>query len=107
MSRNQRTENAQRGSADGKILGFPLAGFSLLQSLLLAAATGFFTFFLATTLAIFALLAWNLAGHHAVSYAVSYRYIGFPAGVAALAAALVFFLAVWVKSKMGKKENRA
>ena len=107
MSREPRTENAERGSADGKILGFPLAGFSLLQSLLLAAAAGFFTFFLATTLAIFALLAWNLAGGHAVNYAVSYRYVGFPAGVAALSAALVFFLAVWVKGKIGKAENRA
>jgi len=107
MSRDQGTENAQRRSAGGKILGFPLAGFSLFQCLLLAAATGFFTFFLVTTLAIFALLAWNLAGRHAVNYAVSYRYVGFPAGIAALAAALVFFLAVWIKGKMGKAENRA
>ena len=100
MSEDRGTRNAQRGSAGGRVLGFPLAGFSLFQCLLLAAATGFFVFFLATTLAIFALLGWNLAGHHAVSYAVSYRYIGFPAGVTALAAALVLFLALWLKRKI-------
>jgi hypothetical protein len=102
MSEDLGTRNTQRGSAGGKVLGFPLAGFSLFQCLLLTAATGFFVFFLATTLAIFALLAWNLAGRHAVNYAVSYRYIGFPAGVAALASALAYFIVSWVRGKREK-----
>jgi hypothetical protein len=97
MSDNQGTENT-RGSHGGK--RNPLAGFGLFQSLLLAAATGFFIFFLATALAIFALLAWNLSGNHAVSYAVSYRYIGLPAGVAALAAAWAYFIVSWVRRKL-------
>ena len=81
------------------VLGFPIAGFSLFQGLLLAVALGFLAFFAATTIAIFALIAWNGLGGHTVSYADSYRYIGLPAGVIALVVALPVFLAVWVKGK--------
>jgi len=65
-------------SDGGKVFGFPLRGFGLFTSLLLAFAAAYFTFFASTTVAIFALLGWNLFGHHAVSYADSYRYVGFP-----------------------------
>jgi hypothetical protein len=49
--------------------------------------------------AIFALLAWNGLGHHAVSYAASYRYVGFPAGLLVLVVALPVFAVLWVKGK--------
>ncbi|MGA3372421.1 MAG: hypothetical protein ABSC48_11750 [Terracidiphilus sp.] len=88
--------------AGGTVLGFPLKGFGLFTSLLLAFAAAFFTFFATTTLAIFALLAWNLTGHHALSYADSYRYVGFPAFVVALAVALPVFAVLWVRGKLGK-----
>jgi hypothetical protein len=81
------------------VLGFPLKGFGLATSLLLAIAAAFFTFFATTTIAIFALLAWNGLGHHAVSYADSYRYVGFPAGVVVLVVALPVFGVLWVRSK--------
>ncbi len=83
-------------------MGFPLAGFSLFQSLLLALASAFFTFFASTCLAIFALLAWNLLGHHAVNYADTYRDVGFPAGIVVLALALPFFLILWLRGKFQK-----
>jgi hypothetical protein len=83
----------------GRVLGFPLKGFGLATSLLLAIAAAFFTFFATTTIAIFALLAWNGLGHHAVSYADSYRYVGFPAGVVVLVVALPVFGVLWVRSK--------
>jgi hypothetical protein len=82
------------------VLGFPLAGFSLFQSLLLALAAGFFTFFATTCVAIFALLGWNLIGHHAVSYADSYLWVGFPAGVLVLVVALPVFGVLWVRAKL-------
>ena len=94
------TQSAQSGG--GKIFGFPLRGFGLLTSLLLAFASAFFTFFASTTVAIFALLGWNLFGHHAVSYADSYRYVGFPAGVLVLVVALPTFAVLWVRTKMGR-----
>jgi hypothetical protein len=83
----------------GRFLGFPLEGFGLFTSLLLAFAAAFFTFFATTTIAIFALLAWNGMGHHAVSYADSYRYVGFPAGVVVLVVGLPVFAVLWVKGK--------
>jgi hypothetical protein len=84
----------------GSFLGFPLEGFGLLTSLLLALASAFFTFFATTTLAIFALLAWNLIGRHSVNYAYSYLYAGFPAGLLALLIALPVFGTLWFRAKI-------
>jgi hypothetical protein len=82
-----------------RIFGFPLEGFSLFQSLLLAFASAFLTFFATTCAAIFALLAWNVVGGHAVNYADTYLYVGFPAGVLVLVVALPLFLVLWVRAK--------
>jgi hypothetical protein len=86
----------------GTVLGFPLRGFGFFTSLLLAFAAAFFTFFATTTVAIFALLGWNLFGHHAVSYADSYRYVGFPAFLLVLVMALPTFAVLWVRAKLGR-----
>jgi hypothetical protein len=86
----------------GRVLGFPLEGFSLFQSLLLSFAAAFFTFFATTCIAIFALLAWNYIGHHSVNFADTYRYVGFPAGVLVLLVALPLFGALWVRAKLRK-----
>ncbi len=95
------SEPAKPGRAGGgTVLGFPLAGFGLFQSLLLALAAGFFTFFATTCMAIFALLGWNLIGHHSVSYADSYLWVGFPAGVVVLVVALPVFGVLWVRAKL-------
>ncbi len=67
---------------------------------MLAFASAFFTFFASTTVAIFALLAWNIFGHHAVSYADTYRYVGFPAGLLVLVVALPFFAILWIRAKL-------
>jgi hypothetical protein len=93
--------NAQRAGG-GTVLGFPLAGFGLFTSLLLAVAAAFFTFFATTCIAIFSLLGWNVIGHHTVSYADSYRYVGFPAGVLVLVLALPVFGTLWVRAKLRK-----
>ena len=84
----------------GTVLGFPLKGFGLFTSLLLSFAAAFFTFFASTCIAIFALLAWNLFGHHAVSYADSYLWVGFPLGVLVLVVALPLFGTLWVRAKL-------
>jgi hypothetical protein len=88
-----------RGAEGGTVFGFPLKGFGLFTSLLLAFAAAFFAFFATTTVAIFALLAWNGMGHHAVSYADSYRYVGLPAGLLVLVVALPVFAVLWVRGK--------
>jgi hypothetical protein len=94
------TQTKQREG--GTVFGFPLKGFGLFTSLLLAIAAAFFTFFATTTVAIFALLAWNVFGHHAVSYADSYRYVGFPAGLLVLVVGLPVFAVLWVRARVGK-----
>ena len=83
-------------------LGVPLRGFGLLTSLLFSFAAAFLTFFAATGVAIFALLAWNLSGHHAINYAISYRYIGLPAAILVLLIALPVFGTLWVRTKLQK-----
>jgi hypothetical protein len=84
----------------GSFLGFPLEGFSLFQSLLLSLAAAFFTFFLATFLAIVSLLIWNGLLHHAVNYADTYLYVGLPAGVLVLLIALPVFGTLWVRARI-------
>jgi hypothetical protein len=86
----------------GGVFGFPLEGFGLFTSLLLSFASAFFTFFATTCIAIFALLGWNLIGHHTVNFADSYLYVGFPAGVIVLAVALPVFGMLWVRAKLRK-----
>ncbi len=94
-------QSAKTGHAEGgTVLGFPLKGFGLFTSLLLSFAAAFFTFFASTCFAIFALLAWNLFGHHTVSYADSYRWVGLPAGVVVLLVALPVFGTLWVRAKL-------
>jgi uncharacterized membrane protein len=93
-------QSVQSGRTGGRVLGFPLEGFSLFQSLLLAFASAFFTFFATTCLSIFALLAWNLLGSHSVDFADTYKYVGFPAGVLVLVLALPYFLTLWIRAKV-------
>ncbi len=94
-------QSAPPGQDLGKrFLGFPLNGFGFFSSFLLTQATGFFAFFIATFIAIFAPLAWNLLGGHTANYADTYRYVGFPAGVAALAVPMAVFGTLWVRSKL-------
>jgi hypothetical protein len=95
------TQSIQSGRGD-KIFGFPLEGFSLFQSLLLAVGSAFLTFFAVTCISIFALLAWNLLGGHSVNYADTYLYAGLPAGVLVLLVAVPFFLVLWVRAKVRK-----
>ena len=93
--------HAMENEHPGKtVLGFPLKGFGFFTSLLLSFATGFFTFFLSTFLAIMSLLVWNVGGHHTVDYADTYLYVGLPLGVAALLISLVVFGTLWIKAKL-------
>ena len=94
----ETTANPRQGGR--RILGFPLEGFGLFQSALLAVGSAFFSFFASTTVAIFALLAWNLFGHHKVNYADSYLYVGFPVGVLVLVVAVPLFAVLWLRARL-------
>lgn len=93
----------ERGVAhphQSSFLGIPLGGFGLFASLLLAFGSAFLAFFASTTAAIFALLAWNLSGHRAVSYAASYLWVGLPVSIAVLAIALPLLGTLWTRARM-------
>jgi hypothetical protein len=72
----------------------------LFQCLLMALVFGFLVFFATCFVAIFALLIYNQIGHHTVDMADTYRYFAFPAGLVALAIALVVMLGVWARHKL-------
>ncbi|MBV8113558.1 MAG: hypothetical protein JO300_02375 [Silvibacterium sp.] len=89
-----------RNPVPTKVLGIPLVGLGLFSSLLMAFAFGFIVFFATCFIAIMGLLFYNSAGHHAVDMADSYRYFAFPAGLVALALALVVLLGLWARRKI-------
>jgi hypothetical protein len=96
------SKSAESGRG-ARIFGFPLEGFSLFQSLLLAFASAFLAFFSTTCAAIFAVLIWSLFDPHALHRAAdTYLYVGIPAGVLVLVVALPLFLVLWVRAKARK-----
>jgi len=84
----------------GKIFGIPFGDLGLFQSLLMSFAFGFLVFFATCFVAIFGLLFYNEAGHHAVDMADAYRYVAFPAGLVALSIALIVLLGLWARRKI-------
>jgi hypothetical protein len=48
------------------------------------------------------LLAWNIFGHHSVSFVDTYLYVGLPAGLLVLIVALPVFGTLWVRAKLRK-----
>jgi len=86
----------------GRFLGFPLEGFGLLTSLLLAFTAAFFAFFASTFFAIMWLLVWNGILGHNVNYANSYWDAGLPAGLGTLILALPVFGTLWIRAKLKK-----
>jgi hypothetical protein len=91
---------AGTGRRGGSFLGFPLEGFGLFTSLLLALSSGFFTFFLVTALAIIGLLIWNQLLHHTVNYANSYLFFGLPSAIAVWTIAIAVFGTLWIRAKV-------
>jgi hypothetical protein len=90
---------AARTVAERSVFGFPLRGFGLISGLLLSFASALTTFCATTMVAIFALLIWRFAGHDP-DFAVSYRWVGLPAGLVVLAIALPLFGTLWVRARL-------
>src|SRR5215469_2131239 len=97
MSSSQRPLDRGR---PGQVFGIPLGELGLFSSLLMAFSFGFLVFFATCFVAILSLLFYNSAGHHSVNMADSYRYFALPAGLVALAFALVVLLSLWVRRKV-------
>jgi hypothetical protein len=94
------TAAANTSTSRGRVFGIPLGDFGIFSSLLLSFALGFMAFFGATFLAIFALLFYNQGGHHNVDFADTYKFVGLPVGLIALALSLALFGFLWIRRKV-------
>jgi hypothetical protein len=86
-----------RSFAAGYLFGVPLCDLGWFSSLLIGVASGFMAFFASTFCAIVAILFYNGVLHGNIDFALSYRRVGFPIGVAVMAIALVYLGALWLK----------
>jgi hypothetical protein len=86
-----------RGFGSGYLFGVPLGDLGWFGSLLIGVAAGFLVFFASTFCAIVTILLYNSVLHGDIDFALSYRRVGFPAGVAVMAIALVYLGTLWFK----------
>lgn len=85
------------------LFGIPVGKLGLFSSLLMATAFGCIVFFATCFIAIFSLLFYNEAGHHAVDMADAYLYVAFPAGLVALIVGLAVMVGHWLRRKISGK----
>ncbi|HXB63078.1 MAG TPA: hypothetical protein VNU94_09550 [Acidobacteriaceae bacterium] len=103
-TQNSQDLGAARAAAArrGMLFGIPLGELGWFQSLLMGTATGFAAFFLTCFVSIFTILILNTVGHRSIDFAVSYRDIALPAGLAILTLAYAYLGFQWVRRKIGK-----
>ena len=94
--------HAERPSRAGTLFGVPFGDLGWFQVLLMGLATGFVAFFLATFLAIIALLFYTGTTHHPVDFAITYKRIGLPIGLLVGVAALSFLGYQWARRILTK-----
>ena len=73
-----------------RFFGAPVGDFSVFQTLLITGATGLASFFVATFCGIMTILFLDEGLHRQVDFAISYKWIGLPVGIAMLCAAAVY-----------------
>src|ERR1700722_1949399 len=91
-----------RTIGSGYLFGVPLGDLGWFTSLVMSVAMGFGAFFAATFFAIFAVLIYNTATHRAIDFALTYRRVGLPVGLAVLALSLGYLGMLWVKRQLRK-----
>jgi hypothetical protein len=86
-----------RGFGAGYLFGVPLGDLGWFGSLLIGVASGFMAFFLSTFCAIVAVLFYNSLFHADIDFALTYRRVGLPVGLAVMAIALTYLGTLWFK----------
>jgi hypothetical protein len=86
-----------RSFGAGYLFGVPLGDLGWFASLLIGIASGFMAFFLSTFSAIVAVLFYNGLFHGEIDFALTYRRVGFPVGMAVMAIALTYLGTLWFK----------
>ena len=92
-----QADSTSRGFANGYLFGVPLGNLGWFGTVLIALASGFLAFFAMTFCAIFGILFYNTAAHGAVDYALSYKWVGLPAGLLVLAFSSVYLGRLWLR----------
>ena len=102
MTQTSQSESSTppRTFGAGYLFGVPVGDLGWFASLLMSVAVGFAAFFAATFCAIMGILFYNTATHHAVDFALTYRRVGLPVGVAVLVAALGYLGMLWVRRQL-------
>lgn len=80
----------------GYLFGVPVKDLGLIATGIIGVASGFAAFFLATFVGIISILLYN-AGGHTADYAISYKFVGLPAGVAVAALVLAYLGMLWIR----------
>jgi len=84
---------------DFTLFGVPIGRLGFFQSLIIAVAMGFMSFFGLTFLSIIGVAIYKgISGSH-ITLAISYKYIAFPASILVLLLSLAFLMALWVRRK--------
>ena len=81
------------------MFGVPVGRFTFVQSVIIAVAAGFLSFFAINFLSIIGVAIYKGITGSAVTLAISYKYIAFPAAMLVMAASLAFFMGLWVRNK--------
>jgi len=97
-----RTGVGPKAFGAGYLFGVPMGDLGWFTSLLMGVATGFAAFFAATFCGIVGILVWNGSTHGTVDYALSYRAVGLPVGLAVMALALGVLGTMWVRRMLRK-----
>lgn len=90
------------GYTGPRLFGAPVGDFSVLQTLLITVAAGVASFFAATFLAIVSILVLTQAFHRNVDFAIAYRWVGLPVGIAVLLVAAVYLGSLLVRRLRSK-----
>ena len=96
--------SSEAGVASARLFGVPVGDFGLFASVLIPFAAGFLAFFLFSFFGIFGVWIYDGVKHLGMSnLAISYEWIGLPAGLLVLVVSFLYFVSLWVRrTLMGK-----
>ncbi len=94
--------HVDRARREGTLFGIPMGDLGWFQSLIMGLAAGFTAFFLATFLAIIGFGLYAGFSHHHVDFALTYKRVGLPIGLAVGVSALCFLAVQWFRRLLRK-----
>ena len=89
-------------SSRGRLFGIPVGDLGLFSCVFMGVAFGVISFFATCFVTIFALLFYNILGHHAIDLADAYRYVALPVGVVALLVGVMAMITVWLRGRLSR-----